>query len=200
MSVWWEASKINKNTQPFPPQQQLWILITTILVPKHQSKSHCHRDNVEIKGTWALTQAFSPSLSLDHLCFSAPCNNPESDTLTWKQQWRLKWPLLSFCHPLFFFSVSHRLTSHLQLHKALGMPFISLITCVCQLHICPNALPFTHAYALWGCGFLAAMTQSRFLLLIAKKCVLCRTISPQSPDFLALQLSSTWHRGLVSTV
>lgn len=121
-------------------------------------------------------------------------------TLQPEQQWRLKWPLLSFCRPLFFFSLSHQLTSHLQLHKALGMPFISLITCVCQLHIYPNALSFTHAFALWGCGFQAAMTQSRFLLLIAKKCVLCRTISPQSPDFLALQLWSTWHRGLVSTV
>ena len=30
-----------------------------------------------------------------------------------------------------------QLTSHLQLHKAFGTTFISLITCVCQLHICP---------------------------------------------------------------
>lgn len=58
----------------------------------------------------------------------------------------------------FLFFISRQLTSHLQLHKALGTTFISLITCVCQLHICPFAkllsLSFTHirAVGLWFWG------------------------------------------------
>lgn len=64
----------------------------------------------------------------------------------------------------FFFSpfsplhVLCQLTSHLQLHKAFGTTFISLITCVCQLHIWPSTQllsPYqTHTYTHHGAAVL----------------------------------------------
>lgn len=66
--------------------------------------------------------------------------------------------------PSLHFNVLCQLTSHLQLHKAFGTTFISLITCVCQLHIWTftQLLSPRNTRTPWGCGFEAAMTQSRF--------------------------------------
>lgn len=80
-------------------------------------------------------------------------------------------PVLPCCSPHIHpsslpphFNVLCQLTSHLQLHKAFGTTFISLITCVCQLHIWTftQLLSPRNTRTPWGCGFEAAMTQSRF--------------------------------------
>lgn len=58
-----------------------------------------------------------------------------------------------FCSPSLHFTSCVSFTSHLQLHKAFGTTFISLITCVCQLYIWPLTQPLslyqthTHTHA-----------------------------------------------------
>ncbi len=77
---------------------------------------------------------------LDPLCLPASCNLPAHDNPPTEAAVKPKVASPLFMLSSVFFSLLHvvcQLTSHLQLHKAFVTTFISLITCVCQLHICP---------------------------------------------------------------
>lgn len=89
-------------------------------------------------------------IGLDPLCLPAPCS-----WYSHQLKAKVASPLFLLSTFLFSFSPHYvvcQLTSHLQLHKALGITFILLITYVCQHHIPPpihtHALSQTHAVGL----------------------------------------------------
>lgn len=115
---------------------------------------------------------------------------PSHDTFTiWRQKWSPEWSLLSqCCHPSFLnvslyftsqaslFAAAQSIRDHFYLPHYMCLPGPYL-----PLHAAPLSL------TVWGCGFEAVMTQSRFFLLpIAGKCVLRWAISLRSPDFPCL--------------
>lgn len=106
-----------------------------------------------------------------------------------------------FCCPPSLFSpfyVLCQLTSHLQLHKALGTTFISLITCVCQPAPYLPIHTHTHTHAV-GLRFQGSYDTIQILLAAySKEMCFAWSYFPQKSK-ISLPSSfdrSTWHRGL----
>lgn len=161
---------------------------------------------------WWWLQSDMP-IGLDPLWLPAPCNLPAYDTSTnWRQQWSLKWPLLSLCCPPSFFPLSLHFTSCVSSH----------LTCSCTKHLAPLLSPSLHVFAssisghphncslpikhththTTGLRFWGSYDTIQILLAAySGEIVFCAEPFPSEVQiFLAKQLWSTWHGGLVSTV